>query len=103
MLFVITIVILSGTFHVTHAQCTWLDRIPLPPQHSTPSLLYPLNGSIPCNPQHGVPFGRLAEQSPSEGDDKQSELEAPGLPFFGWWFALALFFFSVFLSQKNKI
>ena len=32
---------------------------------STPSLLYPLNGSISCNPQHGVPLGRLAEQSPN--------------------------------------
>ena len=49
---------------LSHAQSTWPDRIPLPPSHSTPSLLYPLNGSIPCNPQHGVQFGGLAKQSP---------------------------------------
>ena len=49
---------------MSHAQCIWLDRIPVPPPHSTPSLLYPLNASILRNPQHGVPFGRLAEQSP---------------------------------------
>ena len=36
---------------------------PLSPR-STPSLLYHLNGSISCNPQQGVLFGRLAEQSP---------------------------------------
>ena len=49
---------------MSHAQCSWLDRIPFPLPRSTPSLLYPLNGSISCNPQQGVPFGRLAEQSP---------------------------------------
>ena len=50
---------------MSHAQCSWLDRIPFPLPHSTPSPLYPLNGSISCNPQQGVPFGRLAEQSPT--------------------------------------
>ena len=49
---------------MSHAQCSLLDRIPFPLPHSAPSLLYPLNGSISCNPQEGVPFGRLAEQSP---------------------------------------
>ena len=50
---------------MSHAQCSWLDRIPFPLPRSTPSPLYPLNGSISCNPQQGVPFGRLAEQSPT--------------------------------------
>ena len=49
---------------MSHAPCSRLDRIPFPPPHSTPSLLYPPNRSIiPCNPQQGVHFGRLAEQS----------------------------------------
>ena len=46
---------------MSHAQCTWLDRILLSPPHSTPSLLCLLNWSILCNPQHGVQFGRFAE------------------------------------------
>ena len=50
---------------MSHAQCTRLDRIPLRPPHSTPSLLYPPNRTIICNPQQKrVQFGRLAEQSP---------------------------------------
>ena len=50
---------------MSHAQCTWLDRILLPkPPHSTPSFLYPAHGSIHCDPHHGGQFGRLAEQSP---------------------------------------
>ena len=48
---------------MSHAQRTWLDHIPLPLPHSTPSVLHPLNGRIPCNPQHGVQCGRLAEPS----------------------------------------
>ena len=57
--------VISQTSHphqfMSNAQCTSLGRISLPLQQSTPSLPYPLNGSIPCNSQHGVPFGRLAE------------------------------------------
>ena len=52
---------------MSHAQCTWLDRILLPP----PSLLYLLNGTIPCDPQHGVQFGRLPEQSSTAGYEAQ--------------------------------
>ena len=32
---------------MSHAQCTWPDRIPLRPPHSTPSLPYPLNVGYP--------------------------------------------------------
>ena len=60
---------------MSHAQCTWLDRIPVPPRRSTPSLPYPLNGSITCNPQHGVQFGRLAEQSPIAGYESNDPVE----------------------------
>ena len=60
---------------MSHAQSTWLDRIPLPPPHSTPSPLYPLNGSVPRNLQHGVPFGRLAEQSPITGYEPKDPVE----------------------------
>ena len=60
---------------MSHGQCTWLDCIPLPPPHSTPSLLYPLNGSIPCNPPHGVQFGHLAEQSAIAGYDPNDPVE----------------------------
>ena len=60
---------------MSHAQSTWLDRIPLPPPHSTPSLLYPINGSVPRNLQHGVPFGRLAEQSPITGYEPKDPVE----------------------------
>ena len=35
--------------------------------HGLASLLHPLSGSIPCILQQGVPFGRLAEQSPVAG------------------------------------
>ena len=38
---------------MSHAQCSWLDRILFLLPHSTPSLL---NGSISCNPQHGLLF-----------------------------------------------
>ena len=44
ILFLPKAVISIGTVRV--AQCTWLDRIPLPPLHSTPSLLCPLSGSF---------------------------------------------------------
>ena len=37
----------SQAHFMSHAQCTWLDRIRLPLPRSTPSLLYLLNGSIP--------------------------------------------------------
>ena len=65
---------------MSHAQCTWVDRIPLPPPHSTPFLLYLLNGSVSCNPQYGVQFGRLAEQRPctTEKDVARSAHEAGG-------------------------
>ena len=39
---------------MSYAQCCWLDRILCPLPHGTPSLLYPLKGSAPCNPQQGV-------------------------------------------------
>ena len=60
---------------MSRAQCTWLDRIPLPPPHSSPSLLHPLNGSTPWNPQHGVQFGRLADQSPIRGFEPNDPVE----------------------------
>ena len=60
---------------MSHARCSRLNLIPLPPPHSTPSLLYPLNGSILRNPQHGVPFGRLAEQSPITGYEPNDPVE----------------------------
>ena len=47
---------------MSHASYSWLNRIPFPPPHSTPSLLYPPDRSTPCHPQPGVPFGCLAEQ-----------------------------------------
>ena len=60
---------------MSHAQCTWFDRILLSLSHSTPSLLCLLNGSIPCNPRHGVQFGRLAEQSPVTGFEADDPVE----------------------------
>ena len=61
--------VISQNSHLhRHGSCLtfnvhWLDRIPHPPPHSTPSLLYHLSGSIPCNPQHDVQVGRLAEHN----------------------------------------
>ena len=60
---------------MSHAICTRHDRIPLPPPHNTPSLHYPLYGSISCNPQHGVQFGRLAEPSPATGCEPNDPVE----------------------------
>ena len=34
-----------------------------------------MNGSIPCNPQRGVQFGRLAEQSPIAGHEPNDPVE----------------------------
>ena len=48
---------------MSHAQCSWLDRIPFLLPHSTPSLLYLLNGSISCNPQHGLLFDNVTDAS----------------------------------------
>ena len=52
----------SQAHFMSHAQCTWLDRILLPLQHRTPSSLCPAQRSIRHDPQHGVQFGRFAEQ-----------------------------------------
>ena len=52
----------SQTHFMSHAQCTWLDRILLPLPHCTPSSLCPPERSIRHDPQHGVQFGRFAEQ-----------------------------------------
>ena len=67
-------VILTGAF-ISHAQCSWLDCILVLPPHSTPSLLSSPNRSIPCDPQQGVPFGRLAEQSPITGYEPNDPVE----------------------------
>ena len=52
----------SQTHFMSHAQCTWLHRILLPLPHCTPSSLCPAERSIRHDPQHGVQFGRFAEQ-----------------------------------------
>ena len=52
-----------------HARSTWLDRIPFPPLHSTPSLLCPSDASTLCDTHLGEQFDRLAEQSPTSGYD----------------------------------
>ena len=57
---------------MSHAHCTWLDRILLPLPHSTPSLFHPLKWSISCNPQHGIQF---AEQSPITGYEPNDLVE----------------------------
>ena len=65
----------SRAHFMSHAQRSWLDRISCPPPHSTPSLLYPPNRSIPCISPQGVPFGRLAEQSPVTGYEPNEPVE----------------------------
>ena len=52
---------------MSHTQRSWLDRITFLLPHSTPTLVCPSNRSVSCIPQHGVPFGRLAEQSQVKG------------------------------------
>ena len=49
---------------MSHAQGTWLDRILLPPHHSTPSFLDSSHGRVHCDTHHGGQFGRLAIQGP---------------------------------------
>ena len=44
-------------------------HITFPLLHNTPSLPYPPNRGISCNPQQRVPFGHLAEQSPITVED----------------------------------
>ena len=65
----------SHVHFMSHAQCSWLDRMILPLPHSTPSLLFHLNRSISCIPQQGVPFGRLAEHSPIAGYEPNGLVE----------------------------
>ena len=60
---------------MSHAQCTWRDRILLPPLHSTLSFLDPSHGSIHCNPHRGGQFGRLAKQSPITGYEPNDPVE----------------------------
>ena len=52
---------------MSHTQRSWLDRITFPPPHSAPSPVRPPNRSVSYIPQHGVPCGRLAEQSQVKG------------------------------------
>ena len=44
---------------MSHAQCTWLERTPLPPPHSTSSSLCPSHGSIHCDPHPGASLAVL--------------------------------------------
>ena len=52
---------------MSHTQRSWLDRITFPLPHSARSPVRPPNRSVSCIPQHGVPCGRLAEQSQVKG------------------------------------
>ena len=60
-------VISEKSYNPRRISCRTLHAHPLP--HSTPALFYPPNRSISCNPQQGVQFGRLAEQSPQAGHE----------------------------------
>ena len=73
--------VISNNSHLhRHGSCRTrnvhgLTAFLFPAAHSTPSLLYLLNRSILCNPQHGVQFGGLAEQNPMTGYEPNDNVE----------------------------